>query len=182
MPMSHLYMEEDMVAKPPSQPASELNGTHDATTQQQGQAQRIPASNDPGAPPAAFGAAQVNYQQPVAPQGYQPRPSTYTVVFQARGKKPEEVVLPLTKPTMVHEALEASGAAQKFKRLTVEVSRISNESKQRIKMEVKTRKHGREIDALYDYGIQANDRVIVTENTDNFMDDVILSLQDFTGT
>ena len=96
----------------------------------------------------------------------------FVVEIRPEKGKPQAVEKPLAEQTFVQSALEQTGALKKFKRAFVEVYRpLPSGGWHKMNLEFDRENH--RVPPEYDYAVLPGDRIIVTEDTSNLMDDVI---------
>lgn len=106
----------------------------------------------------------------VAPSG--PPPESCVVEFRAAKKEPKAGNLVIPSDATVQHVLDKSGAVKKFSRMNVELYR-KDESGAWQKMRVVYDWGSKKVDPLHDYHVRSGDRVVVTEDTRNALDDMM---------
>ena len=105
-----------------------------------------------------------------APAG--PPAAKFVVEIRPDKGKPQAVEKPLGDQTHVQTALEQTGALKKFDRATVAVYRpLPTGGWHKMNLEFDRKSHS--VPPEYDYSVLPGDRIIVTEDTTNVMDDVM---------
>jgi hypothetical protein len=96
----------------------------------------------------------------------------YVVELRAEKGQPQIVEQELAAPIHVQQALEQSGAAKKWPRMQVELYRhLPSGGWHRMSLEYDRQSH--RIPPEFDYSVLPGDRIIVKEDTANFLDDVM---------
>lgn len=96
----------------------------------------------------------------------------YTVELRPEKGKPQTVEKPLTETLHVQAALQATGAAKKFERATVDVYRPLPAGGWH-KMTLEFDHDAKAVPPEYDYAVLPGDRIVVTEDTRTVFDDVM---------
>lgn len=99
-------------------------------------------------------------------------PAKYTVEIRPEKGKPQAVEKELTDETHVQTALEQSGAAKKYARMQVELYRpLKSGVWHKMSLEFDRDEH--RVPPEYDYSLLPGDRIIVTEDPTNVLDDIM---------
>lgn len=106
------------------------------------------------------------------PQPEGPPAAKYIVEIRPEKGKPQAVEKQLTEPTHVQTAMEQTGAFKKFDRSMISIYRPLPSGGWH-KMDLEFDKENHRVPPEYDYAILAGDRIIVTEDPRNVMDDVM---------
>jgi hypothetical protein len=115
---------------------------------------------------------KLNAEVTAGPTPNAPPPAKFTVEIRPDKGKPQAVEKPLADQTYVQTALEKTGALKKFKRATVEVHRpLPSGGWHKMNLEFDRDNH--RVPPEYDYAVLPGDRIVVTEDTTNIMDDVM---------
>jgi hypothetical protein len=116
--------------------------------------------------------AKLNAEVTRGPAPSAPPAAKFVVEIRPENGKPKAVEKPLAEQTFVQSALEQTGALKKFKRAFVEVYRpLPNGGWHKMNLEFDRENH--RVPPEYDYALLPGDRIIVTEDTSNIMDDII---------
>ena len=105
-----------------------------------------------------------------APVG--PQAPKYVVEIRPDKEKPKAVEKQLAEPIHIQDALEQTGAIKKFERSLVELYRPLPSGGWH-KMHLEFDRDKKRVPPEYDYAVLPGDRIIVTEDTTTFMDDVM---------
>ncbi len=97
------------------------------------------------------------------------------VVKKGAGRSAVATTIPFKPSMVVDEAMEKSGAKSWFNRCKVSVVRGS-ENGEKLKMDVEYDNGQDRVEPLYDYALQAGDRVVVNEDTSNVLTDILSEL------
>jgi len=100
--------------------------------------------------------------------------ASITVEIRPAGKKSEMTQLPLDNETTVQQALEKAKLIQRFRRMNIEVLRVTGQ--QRAKLDVKYDHAKAHVNPLYDYALYPGDHLIVAQDTSTPLDDMLESL------
>jgi hypothetical protein len=101
-----------------------------------------------------------------------PPAAKYVVEIRPETGKPKAVEKQLTEPIHVQTAMEQTGALKKFDRSMISIYRqLPNGGVH--KMDLEFDREQKRIAPEYDYAILPGDRIIVTEDPRNMMDDVM---------
>jgi hypothetical protein len=104
-----------------------------------------------------------------------PESPHFFVEFRQEGRKPALVALPLEEPFYVQQALEKTGAVKKFRRMKIDVYRqLPQGGGHRIP--VAYDRGRRRVAQGADYAVHHKDRIVVTEDTSNVLDDILESI------
>jgi hypothetical protein len=105
----------------------------------------------------------------------QPTPAEkYIVELRPEGGQPQIAERELGEPIHVQKALEQSGAAKKWPRMQVEMYRhLPSGGWHKMSLEYDSKAH--RVPPEFDYLVLPGDRLIVAEDTTNFLDDVVES-------
>jgi hypothetical protein len=106
------------------------------------------------------------------PQPDGPPAAKYTIEVRPEKGKPQAVEKSLTEPVHVQTAMEQTGALKKFNRSTITIYR-QLPSGSLHKMDLEFDRENKRIPPEYDYAILPGDRIVVTEDPRNVMDDVM---------
>lgn len=99
-------------------------------------------------------------------------PAKYTVEVRPEQGKPQAIERDLTDQLHVQEALKQTGVAKKWARMDVEIYRpLPSGGWHRMKLEFDREHH--QVPPEYDYALLPGDRIVVTQDTSNIMDDVM---------
>jgi hypothetical protein len=94
----------------------------------------------------------------------------FSVELRPEKGKPRSVEKEMTEPVHVQTALEQTGAAQKWPRCFIELYRpLPNGGWHRMQLEFDRENH--RVPAEFDYAVLPGDRIVVTEDATNLMDD-----------
>ncbi len=100
-----------------------------------------------------------------------PPAAKYTVEIRPEKGKPQAVEKTLTEPLHVQTAMEQTGALKKFNRSLISIYRpLPNGGVH--KMDLEFDREGHRVPPEFDYAILPGDRIIVTEDPRNVMDDI----------
>src|SRR6476660_224515 len=106
------------------------------------------------------------------PQPDGPPAAKYIVEIRPESGKPKSVEKPLTEPLHVQTAIEQTGAAKKFDRALVSVFRpLPSGGWHKMDLEFDPKTH--RVPPEYDYAVLPGDRIVVTEDPRNMMDDIM---------
>jgi hypothetical protein len=116
--------------------------------------------------------AKLNAEVTRGPAPSAPPAAKFVVEIRPEKGKPQAVEKPLADQTFVQTALDQTGALKKFKRAFVEVYRpLPSGGWHKMQLEFDRENH--RIPPEFDYAVLPGDRIIVTEDTSNMMDDII---------
>jgi len=97
-----------------------------------------------------------------------------TVDFRPAKKKPQVGEIEIPESATVQSVLDKSGAFRKFARMDVELYRqLPNGGWH--KMDVEYDRGSKKVDPTTDYHVRAGDRVVITEDTRDILDDMMQS-------
>lgn len=99
---------------------------------------------------------------------------TATVMMKAEGEEAVTANYPLHQTAYIQGVLEKTGLNDRFRRMEVELYRQMESGTHRL--EIRYDRANRRVDPRYDYALQAGDRLVVTEDTSNVVDDMLESL------
>jgi hypothetical protein len=101
-----------------------------------------------------------------------PPAAKYTVEIRPEKGKPRAVEKSLTEPIHVQAAMEQTGALKKFNRSMISIYRqLPSGGLHKMDLEYDRENHG--VPPEFDYAILPGDRIVVTEDPRNVMDDVM---------
>jgi protein involved in polysaccharide export with SLBB domain len=90
------------------------------------------------------------------------------------GRKPEMRQLQLDNGATIQQALEKAGLVKRFRRMNIEVMRVTGE--QRAKLDAKYDHTKAQVNPLYDYALHPGDHLIVAQDTATTLDDMLESI------
>lgn len=108
--------------------------------------------------------------QPTIP----PDVPTFTVELRSAKRPVASIPVALDRVLHVQDALEKSGASANFRRMNVELYRPLPGGFHRL--EVRYNRNTHSVDPRFDYEILPNDRLVITEDTSNTIDDMLEQL------
>jgi len=100
--------------------------------------------------------------------------ASITMEIRPAGRKPEMVQLQLDNGTTIQQALEKAGLVKRFRRMKIEVMRVTGE--QRAKLDAKYDHTKAQVNPLYDYALHPGDHLIVAQDTATTLDDMLESI------
>ena len=100
--------------------------------------------------------------------------ASITMEIRPAGKKPEMTQLQLDNGTTVQQTLEKAKLIKRFRRMNIEVMRVTGE--QRAKLDVKYDHTKARVNPLYDYALHPGDHLIVAQDTSTALDDMLESI------
>ena len=104
-----------------------------------------------------------------------PRAGFITVEMRPeKSLKPDIKQVPLQDPMFVQQALQAAGAAKRFRNMDIQVVRMVGDNPQR--MDAKFKRGTHTVDPAYDYALQTGDHLIVTETRSTALEDMARTL------
>lgn len=106
------------------------------------------------------------------PQATPAAEAKYIVEVHSERGKLQAVEKPLTEPTHVQAALDKTGAAKKFGRFTLDLLRPLPSGGWH-KMHLEVDHDTKRIPPEFDYAVMPGDRIMVTEDPSNILDDVM---------
>lgn len=101
----------------------------------------------------------------------------YSIEFHSVDGKPERVEMPLQAPLFLQDALDNSEALAHFRREKIQLYRKTSESAPYTRLEVAYDRSKRRVFPESDYAIHSGDRLIITEDTSTFVDDMLGSVR-----
>jgi hypothetical protein len=100
-----------------------------------------------------------------------PPPAKFVVEIRPEKGKPQAVEKTLADQTFMQTALDQTGALKKFKRATIQVYRPLPSGGWH-KMDLEMDRESHRIPPEFDYAVLPGDRIIVTEDSSTFLDDM----------
>jgi hypothetical protein len=100
---------------------------------------------------------------------YRPTTSEISVVTRSARGKQESSQTPHVQGMLLHEALDKTGAAGRFRRCRISLVRAGVAGR----MKVQYDNGRRQIEPLYDYALSPGDTVLVEEDTTTVVDDML---------
>jgi hypothetical protein len=125
---------------------------------------------------AGSGCSSVSWWQAKPSPAEVPFPSQQTIAveFHPTGAKPEVEEIPFTPGMVVSDAITQTNAHKRFKRIWVDVKRNSPAGPHKMAIEW-DRAHKR-VSYASDYALHPNDRVIITQDSSNMLDDFMSTM------
>ena len=102
---------------------------------------------------------------------------TYTVQYHPSEGRPEKVEVPWEEGVCLQDALVRAEALKRFRRANVELYRKPPDQELYCRMEVHYERSKRAIPPLYNYAVHPGDRLVVTEDPSDAVDDMLDSLK-----
>jgi hypothetical protein len=99
----------------------------------------------------------------------------FYVEFRDDGKKPVLVAIPLTDVVYIQQALEQTNAFKRYRRSKIELYRQLPQGGGH-KLPIEFNRAERKVPSGSDYALHPNDRLVVTEDPSNMIDDMMNSL------
>ena len=101
-----------------------------------------------------------------------PPPAKFTVEIRPENAKPQAIERDLTDQLHVQAALEQTGVSKKWARMNIELYRpLPSGGWHKMSLEFDREHH--QVPPEYDYALLPGDRVVVTQDTSNLLDDVM---------
>src|SRR5205823_5763235 len=97
---------------------------------------------------------------------------TFTVQFQTEHAKPQAKKYPIDGETFVQDALNKSGAFRRYRRMTIDLVRITPHGSPH-KMIVSFDRSKHRIEPQCNYEVRPGDTLIITEDKSNIVDDML---------
>ena len=102
---------------------------------------------------------------------------TYTVQYHPSEGRPEKIDIPWEEGVCLQDALVRAEALKRFRRANIELYRKPPDQELYCKMEVHYDRGKRAIPPLYNYAVHPGDRLIVTEDPSDALDDMLETLK-----
>lgn len=99
-------------------------------------------------------------------------PGSMIVEIRPDGAEPKRTEVELTEPLHVQDAMEKTGAAKKFRRCFVDLLRPLPDGRLH-RMSLEFDRDNKRVPPEFDYAVLPGDRLVITENTENVVDDVM---------
>lgn len=97
---------------------------------------------------------------------------TFVVQFQTEGGKPQSKPVPLEGDVFVQDALKQTGAFRKYRRMTIDLVRITPQGKPH-KMIISFDRGKHWVEPQCNYQVRPGDTLIITEDKSNIVDDML---------
>ena len=101
--------------------------------------------------------------------------NAFTVELREADKKPVVLSVKLDRVLHVQDAVEKSGAVRQFNRMTLELVRPLQNGRHH-RLELRYDRRTKRVEPAFDYALRPGDRLVITEDTSNIIDDLMGSL------
>lgn len=116
---------------------------------------------------------QLTAEVTAAADGSQPaEPGSMIVEIRPDGSEPKRTEVELTEPLHVQDAMEKTGASKKFRRCFVDLLRPLPDGRLH-RMSLEFDRDNKRVPPEFDYAVLPGDRLVITEDTSNLVDDAM---------